>query len=150
MVCLVNGYSASGSEIVAACLQDHNRAKIVGERSYGKGSVQNVQPFEEGELKLTIASFWRPNGKNLNKLSTSGKDDDEWGVMPDKGYLVKLSRKERDELAEHQRNQEIIPRRDLPSEKEKSEFKDRQLEKALEYLRGQIKTAAKLSSKKAG
>jgi C-terminal peptidase prc len=150
MVCLVNGYSASGSEIVAACLQDHHRALIVGERSYGKGSVQNVQSFDDGELKITIASFWRPSNKNLNKSSTSGKDDDEWGVMPDKGYLVKLSRKERDELLEYQKNQEIIPRRDLPAKEEKSEFKDRQLEKALEYLRGQIKTAGQLSSKKAG
>ena len=46
MVCLVNGMSASGSEIVSACLQDHNRAVIMGERSYGKGSVQNISPFE--------------------------------------------------------------------------------------------------------
>ncbi len=86
MVCLVNGHSASGSEIVSACLQDHKRALIVGERSYGKGSVQNIQPFEDGELKLTTASFWRPNGKNLNRSSTSGKEDAEWGVTPDRGY----------------------------------------------------------------
>src|SRR5262249_24955759 len=74
MVCLVNGDSASGSEIVAACLQDHDRAVIMGERSYGKGSVQNIMPFEGGQLRLTVASFWRPNGKNLNKSSTPGRD----------------------------------------------------------------------------
>src|SRR5207249_4449592 len=63
MVCLVNGGSASASEIVSACLQDHGRAIIVGERSYGKGSVQNITPFEGGELKVTIATYWRPNNK---------------------------------------------------------------------------------------
>ena len=110
MVCLVNGGSASGSEIVSACLQDHHRAIIVGERSYGKGSVQNIQPFEGGALKMTTASFWRPSGKNLNKSSTAGKEDEDWGVIPDKGFEVKLPRKERDDLAEHQHNLEIIPR----------------------------------------
>jgi carboxyl-terminal processing protease len=143
MVCLVNGMSASGSEIVAACLQDHERAIIMGERSYGKGSVQNIQPFEGGELKMTTASFWRPNGKNLNRSSTSGKEEDEWGVSPNKGFSLKLSERERDELYEHQHDSEIIPRRDLPTKESKTEFKDLQLDMALKYLRGQIKVAAK-------
>ena len=60
MVCLVNGDSASASEIVSACLQDHHRAYIIGERSFGKGSVQNIRKFGDGELKLTTATFWRP------------------------------------------------------------------------------------------
>jgi C-terminal peptidase prc len=141
MVCLVNGMSASGSEIVAACLQDHYRAVVMGERSYGKGSVQNIQPFEGGELKLTTASFWRPNGKNLNKSSTSGKDDEEWGVTPNPGFLLKLSERERDQLFEYQHDAEIIPRRDLPAKEKKAEFKDKQLDMALEYLRSQIKVA---------
>src|SRR6185437_13115202 len=98
MVCLVNGYSASGSEIVAACLQDHGRAIVMGSRSYGKGSVQTIHGFPDlngslGQIKLTTASFWRPNGKNLNKASTSGKEEDEWGVTPDKGFLVNLNPK---------------------------------------------------------
>jgi C-terminal peptidase prc len=151
MVCLVNGGSASGSEIVAACLQDQGRALIMGERSYGKGSVQNIMPFEDGQLRLTIASFWRPNGKNLNKGSTSGKEEDTWGVTPDKGYILKLSPKEREALYEYQHNQEIIPRLDVPTKEEvKPEFKDWQLEMALDYLRGQIKTASRLQAKKAG
>ena len=143
MVCLVNGYSASGSEIVSACLQDHHRAIIIGERSYGKGSVQNVQPFEGGDLKLTTASFWRPSGKNLNKSSTTGKDDDEWGVLPDKGFDVKLTRKEREDLLEYQHNLEIIPAPNRPAKEAKPEFKDKQLDAALDYLRDQIKLAAK-------
>jgi C-terminal peptidase prc len=150
MVCLVNGLSASGSEIVSACLQDHERAIVMGERSYGKGSVQNIQPFEGGELKMTTASFWRPSGKNLNKSSTTGKEGDEWGVTPNKGYGLKLSEKEREQLYEQQQEAESILRRDLPPETDKKpEFKDRQLEMALQYLRNQILTAAKLS-KKAG
>ena len=139
MVCLVNGYSASASEIVSAALQDHQRAVIMGERSYGKGSVQNIQDFDGGQIKITIASFWRPSGKNLNKSSTSGKEDDTWGVTPNKDYVLKLSRKEREDLAEHLRNTEIIARKDgkAPA-KEKTEFKDRQLDMALKYLRSEV------------
>jgi C-terminal peptidase prc len=150
MVCLVNGDSASASEIVSACLQDHHRAYIVGERSFGKGSVQNIRNFGEGKLKLTTATFWRPSGKNLYKRSTAGHDDDVWGVIPDKA--VKLSEKERGELFDHLRDNEVIPRRDAPvKEKEaKAEFKDQQLEEAVEYLDGQIKTAANNPVKKEG
>jgi carboxyl-terminal processing protease len=123
----------------------------MGERSYGKGSVQNIQPFEGGELKLTTASFWRPNGKNLNKSSTGGKETEDWGVRPNKGYTIHLSEKEREQLWEHQHDSEIIPRRDLPEPKEKkAEFKDKQLESALEYLKGQIRTAANTGGRKAG
>lgn len=152
MVCLVNGGSASGSEIVSACLQDHKRAIIIGERSYGKGSVQNIMDFKPtgGQIKLTTASFWRPNGKNLNKSSTQGTEGEDWGVIPDKGFLIKLTKKERDDLAESQRDAEIIPRRDAPKKEAKPPFKDKQLETALEYLRGQIKMASKDQQKKAG
>jgi C-terminal peptidase prc len=153
MVCMVNDGSASGSEIVAACLQDHKRAVILGERSYGKGSVQNVQAFPStgGEIKLTTASFWRPSGKNLNKSSTKGTDDEDWGVRPDTGYIVKVKGKERFELDVHLHDLEVIPNRDAPKpETAKAEFKDRQLDAAMEYLRSQIKTAAKSPTNKAG
>ncbi|GIW80354.1 MAG: hypothetical protein KatS3mg105_2161 [Gemmatales bacterium] len=140
MAVLINGYSASASEIVSACLQDHGRAIVVGERSFGKGSVQNIHPFDGGQLKLTIASFWRPSGKNLNKSSTDGSEDEDWGVIPD--IVVKLSNRERDQLTEHLQDIEVIPRRDvLP--KPKPKFTDRQLEVALKHLRGRIHTAQK-------
>jgi carboxyl-terminal processing protease len=143
IVCLVNNGSASASEIVSAALQDHGRALILGERSYGKGSVQNVAKFGKGLLKITIATFWRPSGKNLNKASTSGKDEDEWGVMPDR--VVPLTHKEQEDLANAQREAEII----LPKGKvrEKSTFEDKQLEAALTYLRGQIKNNPKPGGK---
>jgi C-terminal peptidase prc len=150
MVCLVNGHSASGSEIVSACLQDHRRAVIMGERSYGKGSVQNIQPFEEGELKLTTASFWRPSGKNLNKSSTTGKESDTWGVTPDAGYTIKLSRKERDELEDYLHKQEIIPRHDVAAKEEPKPYHDVQLDAAVKYLRDQIRIASRATAKRAG
>jgi C-terminal peptidase prc len=154
MAVLVNGMSASGSEIVAACLQDHRRAVVIGERSYGKGSVQHIQEFEAtgGALKLTTATYWRPSGKNINKSSTiKGGEDEDWGVSPDKGYAVKLTPKDRDDLNDYHRNQEIIPRHDLPEKPPaKPDVKDRQLQKALEYLHGQIELASKAPTRKAG
>src|SRR5262249_31484017 len=93
---LINRYSASASEIVAAALQDAGRAIIIGERSYGKGSVQNVIPMEGGTsaLKLTTASYWRPSGKNIHRFPDS-KEADDWGVKPNPGYEVKLTDEER-------------------------------------------------------
>ncbi|HTU21898.1 MAG TPA: S41 family peptidase, partial [Gemmataceae bacterium] len=92
MVVLVNKFSASASEIVSAALQDHGRAVIIGERTYGKGSVQNIIEMHQGSdrsaLKLTTASYWRPSGKNIHRFPDS-KDSDDWGVRPnDSGYKL--------------------------------------------------------------
>jgi carboxyl-terminal processing protease len=152
MAVLVNRYSASASEIVAAALQDHHRAAIVGERSYGKGSVQNIIPMEGGTsaLKLTTASYWRPSGKNIHRFPDS-KDTDEWGVKPDPGFEVKLSDEERLGYFYYRRDRDVIPGKGAPApkppsaekskgkEKAKKPFEDRVLEKALEYLRGELK-----------
>src|SRR5262249_37753756 len=102
-----------------------------GERSYGKGSVQHTAVYDGGYLKLTVATFWRPSGKNLNRLSTGGKDDDEWGVRPDKGLEGVLTAGEGEALAGAQREVEII-RQDAGKPKP---FVDRQLEMALKHLR---------------
>ena len=92
MVVLVNQNSASAAEIVSACLQDHKRAMVVGQRSYGKGSVQNIIELEDGNsvLKLTVATYHRPSGKNIHRFKNA-KDTDEWGVSPDPGLEVKLA-----------------------------------------------------------
>lgn len=150
MVCLINGGSASASEIVSAALQDHGRAIVVGTRSFGKGSVQTILPFDGGSLiKLTTASFWRPNNKNLNRTNPVHKDEDtaEWGVKPDPGFNIKISKKELIDLQDFQREQEIIHRPGYTPSEAKNEFKDRQLEAALDYLRSQIKTGTKVTRK---
>jgi carboxyl-terminal processing protease len=84
MVVLVNQFSASASEIVSGCLQDHHRAIIVGERTFGKGSVQNVIPLdgESAALKLTTSKYYLPSGRNIHREEDM-TDKDEWGVVPD-------------------------------------------------------------------
>ena len=67
-IVLVNGGSASASEIVAGALQDYGKAKLVGEKTYGKGSVQDYSEFSDGSaLKLTVALWLTPKGRSINK-----------------------------------------------------------------------------------
>ena len=74
IVVLVNGGSASASEIVAGALQDHNRATIVGTRTFGKGLVQTVMPLSRGRaIKLTTSHYFTPSGDSINEI----------GVTPD-------------------------------------------------------------------
>jgi carboxyl-terminal processing protease len=140
---LINRLSASASEIVAAALQDHKRAVIVGERSYGKGSVQNLIDMEQhtSALKLTTASYWRPSGKNIHRFPDS-QDSDEWGVQPNPGFEVKLKDDERRAYYESRRERDVIHGKlsadPAAKPKEAKPFVDRTLEKALEYLRGEI------------
>jgi C-terminal peptidase prc len=149
LVVLVNGQSASASEIVSACIQDHSRGIVMGERSFGKGSVQNIINLPWGDapsqMKLTTASFWRPNNKNLNRFPNLTEKDD-WGVQPHPEYTLKLPPLERGELFEHLRKQEIIPRRDAPK-KEDSTFVDKQLNMALDYLK---RATTQIGNRKAG
>jgi carboxyl-terminal processing protease len=147
MVVLVNRYSASASEIVAAALQDHHRAVVIGERSYGKGSVQNIIRMEgdTSALKLTTASYWRPSGQNIHRFRDS-KESDEWGVKPNAGFEVPLKDEERLEYLTYRRDRDVVagkpgaattPR--PKNDKDKKPFVDRVQEKALDYLRGEIK-----------
>ncbi len=145
MVVLVNGYSASASEIVAACLQDYGRATVIGERTWGKGTVQNVIPLEAGRaaLKLTTASYWRPNGKNIHRLSDATEDDD-WGVRPDEGFHVALSEEEADRVRRHRRRRDgFRPEQSKPDDREDDDesngFFDPPLRRAVEHLQLRLK-----------
>jgi carboxyl-terminal processing protease len=113
IVLIVNQYSASATEILAACLQDHKRATVLGQRSWGKGTVQNIFPFENGRsaLKLTTANYWRPSGVNIHRDLEDGLDD-VWGVSPDKGLVVEADDEMIDTLATHRRIRDIVPRHD--------------------------------------
>lgn len=145
---LVNRHSASASEIVSASLQDHHRAIVIGERTWGKGSVQNVIEMEGGKsiLKLTTANYLRPNGHNIHR-DESAKETDEWGVKPDPGYEVKLDQSERDQYQLYRRDRDILDTN--PSAKpadpavssDKPAFVDRQLQKAVEYLTSELAKA---------
>jgi len=88
---LINRDSASAAEILAACLQDYHRAIVIGQRTYGKGTVQRLMPIESGRslLKLTSATYWRPNGQNIHRMK-GDTDQDLWGVSPNEGFEVAL------------------------------------------------------------
>jgi carboxyl-terminal processing protease len=152
---IVNHYSASASEILAAALQDNSRAKVVGERTWGKGSVQNVIELEGGGslLKLTTAEYHRPNGHNIHRRP-SAKETDEWGVMPEDEFKVELKPDEFREYYQWRQRRDIVKAKvgstePMPDDKEAANaFVDRQLQKALDYVRGQLNDHGKAISQK--
>ena len=139
MAVLVNRYSASASEIVAAALQDNHRATIIGERTWGKGSVQSIIELEEGKsaLKLTTSYYHRPSGQNIHRRP-GDPDDGEWGVRPDAGCEVKLTDSESAALLKWRRKRDELSSRNPGKSPAAPPPSDKQFEKGLEVVRKKL------------
>ena len=122
IVVLINGASASASEIVAGALKDHRRAKLLGEKSFGKGSVQTLIPLKNrrnAALKLTVQHYYTPSGTLIHKK----------GIEPD--ILVVASKKTTPKESEEEQQGE-----------EQGEKEDAQLQRALKLVRSEARGTA--------
>ncbi len=148
LVVLINDHSASAAEIVAAALQDNHRAVVIGQRSYGKGTVQNVidLPGREGMLKLTTAGYLRPNGKNIHRHQ-GAKETDEWGVSPNDGFMVKLAGDDEKKWMQWRRDRDIVrphgDHKDIDTNTQDAPRNDPPLKKAIEYIESQLSSNLK-------
>ncbi len=143
LVVIVNEFSASASEIVAACLQDHARAAVVGNQTWGKGTVQDLITLEKNRsvLRLTTASYWRPSGKNIDRTVLPLDDPTQYGVSPDPGLQVAISEEQLREIgvARNKRDQGILENGQQRLQPDQPSWLsiDLPLMKAVEHLRTQ-------------
>ncbi|MCH7813436.1 MAG: S41 family peptidase, partial [Planctomycetes bacterium] len=108
MAVLINSRSASASEIVAGCLQDHHRAVVVGGRSFGKGVVQSVMELAEyhAAISLTVAHYRLPGGRIIHKTPQNAHTD-EWGVLPD--VVVPLTHQQELDIQSARHAADVVP-----------------------------------------
>lgn len=145
LVILLNSYSASASEVFSACLQDNQRAIIVGDRSFGKGIIQSMLDFEGGvsRLKLTTAGYYSPNGRNIHR-NEGAVEADEWGVKPLDEHLVQMTAEEEQMLMNDMLLRGTLKtHNNIPARRNPVSFQDKQLEKALDVVEKALKTGTK-------
>jgi carboxyl-terminal processing protease len=114
MAVLVDGLTASAAEVVAACLQDHGRAIVVGSRTFGKGTVQSILPLSDGSglLKLTTSEYLRPSRANIHRRNDDDDGDTDWGVSPDRGCEITPTGRQIEALQAWRRNRDIVSPKD--------------------------------------
>ena len=99
LIVLINKGSASASEIVAGALKDHKRAVLVGEKSYGKGSVQSIIPLKNrGAIRLTISKYYLPSGKSISEVGvtpdiTVEEESNDFRILSENDNQLKFARK---------------------------------------------------------
>ncbi len=143
IVVLINGGSASASEIVAGALQDHRRAIIVGTQSFGKGSVQTIMPFQRSNadnvsgIRLTTARYYTPSGESIQGKGISPDIIVEQGEFESYDFKRYSESDLKDSLDkdDENTNDDNVEENEL-SEKEKRLAKDYQLQRALDLLKG--------------
>jgi carboxyl-terminal processing protease len=135
LVVLVNGGSASGSEILAGALQDHGRALILGTKTFGKGSVQTIFPLKDGSgLKLTTARYYTPNGKSIQAMGITPSIIVPYAEAPEPELKGQAQHPMEKDLERHLEGVEESKERKEPKEGDKKII-DSQLERALQILK---------------
>ena len=160
MVVLINGGSASASEIVAGALQDHRRAVVVGTKSFGKGSVQTIMPVQgDGAIRLTTSRYYTPSGRSIQALGISpdivvqqpprvpaleGEEAEETPDRPRRSESSLRGSLSNDSLTDDQQEQ-VREEQEAAEEAAKLRDEDYQLAYAIDILKGlsAIELAAK-------